>query len=428
MGDCWSLPSRPRSWALFMGLLIFANLIGLLVAPVHSEQAPIQYVMTSGDHVSCGLDNQGLGTSLCFSASSILYRLTNEIDSQHDYYAVLLTIKNENQSLHITTTEIYLSLTFPAPVSPFGNVDAIPSGGCHASEIVPASQGPFGGEPYFYVQTPNGCTFVDYLVGSSTNIVRWHECAQNNCPYTGIVDSYTQFAIGVTVPENQTVPFSFTAKVTLGKPSGCCFNEILSTSTLHWSTGAGAQSAASQPPPPSWKILWPYWLIGAAAITIATPTVLLKVPRFIRPIRQIQSRPRGIKILSVLFMIQGATSLVGALRLLFPSLSALTIVSSVVEGHPYWTLAIALFSLSAGTGLWNGREWGRELGMLAAVFITAGSIFFAIFSGALAILFLFAIMAAIYVLGYLQRPQIKAFFEAPNMASVLPSTPTDRDS
>ena len=176
---------------------------------------------------------------------------------------------------------------------------------------------------------------------------------------------------------------------------------------------ANPESTAAQPPPTQWQKFWPLIIFGLAGVAVATPTVFVRIPAYMRPHRKITKRPLGIQALSALFMAVGVAMTLGAARMLLPSLSILTLTSITIEGHPWWTLALGIFSLSTGVGSWNGREWAREFGILANIIVIIASVFLALFSGPLALLFLGSIVLALYLISYMSKPRIKDFFGYP---------------
>ncbi len=349
---------------MFLIPFLIVGTLATLLPIGHSQNSSTEYVLGSGDLLSCGRDNQGRGISLCSTTSAVLYRLTNEADSQHDYYMILLTVRAENQTVHTYVTEDFVNITLPNFAALGG--DLIPSQGCSSETSVPVGLTPFGGSPYFYVQTPNACTHSPVDLGTYATFVMWHECAQNNCPFSSIFNDYTQFAVGVDVPEGYSVPFSFQSKVTEGEPSTCCLNDLLATSQVNWSQQTGPSMVAVQPPPPSWRILWPFILVGLIGIAIATPTIFMKLPRWMKSNTSILQRPQGIQALSIISIAIGGLMLVGAGRGLIPSVFP----NIAIVGHPILTLCAGLFSLATGIGLWNGRDWSWFFAILANITVS----------------------------------------------------------
>lgn len=390
---------------MFLIPFLIVGTLATLLPIGHSQNSSTEYVLGSGDLLSCGRDNQGRGISLCSTTSAVLYRLTNEADSQHDYYMILLTVRAENQTVHTYVTEDFVNITFPNFAALGG--DLIPSQGCYSGTSVPVGLTPFGGSPYFYVQTPNACTRSPVDLGTYVTFVMWHECAQNNCPFSSIFNDYTQFAVGVDVPEGYSVPFSFQSKVTEGEPSTCCLNDLLATSQVNWSQQTGPSMVAVQPPPPSWRILWPFILVGLIGIAIATPTIFMKLPRWMKSNTSILQRPQGIQALSIISIAIGGLMLVGASRGLIPSVFP----NIAIVGHPILTLCAGLFSLATGIGLWNGRDWSWFFAILANITVVLTSTFFLFLSGPLALLFLGVILFSVYTLSYLFKQQTKDFFD-----------------
>src|SRR5207247_11236259 len=113
-------------------------------------------------------------------------------------------------------------------------------------------------------------------------------------------------------------------------------------------------------------------------VAVATPTVFVRIPAYMKSHRKITARPLGIQALSALFMAVGFAIILGAARMLLPSLSILTLISITIEGTPWWTLALGMFSLATGVGYWNGRQWAREFGILAKIIVVIGSFFLAL--------------------------------------------------
>ena len=354
---------------------------------------------------------------LCFSASTDLYDLSEHVSTPQGYYtiyAILLTLRTENLTLHTYATEDYVNLVFPG----YESLDKWIPAGCMSGSSIPLEVDPFSGEVSLYVNTVNACVPAPVDLGTFNTSVNWHECASDiHCPYDAIFNDYTQFAAEVGVPENRTVTFSFSATVTLGEPTACCLNDLLATSKVSWSQENGPESTAAQPPPTQWQKFWPLIIFGLAGVAVATPTVFVRIPAYMRSHRKITARPLGIQALSALFMAVGVAMTLGAARMLLPSLSILTLTSITIEGHPWWTLALGIFSLSTGVGSWNGREWAREFGILANIIVIIASVFLALFSGPLALLFLGSIVLALYLISYMSKPQIKGFFGYPQNVS-----------
>lgn len=128
------------------------------------------------------------------------------------------------------------------------------------------------------------------------------------------------------------------------------------------------------------------------------------------------SRPLGITIVSVIYMVGGAFSVLGGIIRLIPGLFLILCSPGIFAGG-IWSLFTGLLNLGFGAALWTGRRWAYAVVVIFAVINIALSVLGALSGEGLP---LFNILWNLFVIWYMQTPGVKEYFgEEPPKVKVV---------
>ncbi len=179
--------------------------VALLSASVPRAKADQVSVDNTKTLWECGITSYG-GFELCGSAAAVLYKDSAEQDPANDYYAVKVTVQNQNAASSIEYIgEIWVDLTFPsaAQESP-SNHQPGPGCGITSTGLTFSFYG-----ITFPLAVPGTCTDYSTNLDSSGFHVHWHQCSfDGGCPANPVTHDYSEFGVGVTVPEGSAIPVS----------------------------------------------------------------------------------------------------------------------------------------------------------------------------------------------------------------------------
>ncbi len=190
-----------------MAITGFAGFLAPLIEQVHADQIAVDNTKTLWE---CGVALGGI--ELCGSASAALYMDSSEQDPANDYYAVKLTVQDQNPSSDDFIGQIWVDLTFP-PAAQESPSNHQPGPGC---SLVSTSLTFTFYAISFPLAVPGTCTDYSTSTDGSGFHVHWHQCAwDGGCPANPVTNDYSEFGVGIVVPQGSTVPVSVHAGVTL---------------------------------------------------------------------------------------------------------------------------------------------------------------------------------------------------------------------
>ena len=143
-------------------------------------------------------------------------------------------------------------------------------------------------------------------------------------------------------------------------------------------------------------------------------------------------RPTGVSILAILNLLGGILAVLGGILLIgvggsgmMSSLGFTGFISGIVAAVGGIVIVIGLFALVVGWGMWTGKTWAW---ILAVILYALGALSSLISLAAGAISSIVGLLISAFLLWYLWRPHVKAFFgqgtQAPQSPIPQPAPPT----